>query len=563
MTERYDFIVVGGGTAGCLLAANLAAAATRPSVLIIEAGNHDQDTSLHSPFDRFRVIFARTELNYGYMTTPQTSLNNRRLPYYRGKGLGGSSLVNFLFYLYGSKEDYNRWADVVGDDAWNWDHVKEALKKVETYHTEGPDESDLFAKPAYEDHGHEGPVHISLPPTWEMGTRYILEAGIKYGMKRNLDLNSGNPIGIGIVPSNYANGKRVTSASANLSTIPDNLTIWTNSTAGQIIFDGKKAVGVHLRDGRTVFATKDIVLTAGPIDTPKLLLLSGIGPQTELEKLGIQVVHALEGVGKHLLDRTAVFTCALVEDGYFDKHSLEVDSNRLREARMMWEETGSGPLSVYNSSIVAAFTKIPRLLSTPEYKMLEIEEKEYIERDSVPHFEMIVNSPLPPMLSIKDDEMYLTYTTILMRPQSVGSLRLSSANPDDFPVIDLNLLDHAFDKRSMIEAVRDTMKFQYESDLGKIFKRYLAGPKSESDEDIMEYLKSDAIPAWHACGTVAMGKSDNPNSCVDSNLHVFGLGGLRVADLSICPILPGNHPQSTAYFIGQIAADKIIQDWNL
>ncbi|KAK9482111.1 GMC oxidoreductase [Lipomyces starkeyi] len=539
MADSYDFVVVGGGTAGCLLAASLAAAPSKPSVLIIEAGAHDGDVSLHSPFDRFRVAFARPDLNYGYSTTPQASLKNRCLPYFRGKGLGGSSLINFLFYMYGSKDDYNQWAQLVGDDRWRWENIKEIFKKFETYHTEVPKGTEKFAKPAYYDHGHNGPVHVSLPPVWEKGTAAIIDAGIQYGFARNLDLNSGNPIGIGIVPSSFAKGYRTTSLSANLSTIPENLTIWTESKAIRVLFDGKRAIGVQLQDGRQVFATKEIILSAGAIDTPKLLLLSGVGPKEQLQQHGIDIVHPLAGVGKNLRDRTAVFTVALVEDGYFDKHALEVDADRMKEARARWAKDGTGPLTVYNSSMVAAFLKIPRLYNQEEFKSLRPREKEFIQQDSVPHFEMIVNGPLPPMLTIKDDETYLTYTTILMRPQSYGTVTLSSGNPDDGPIINPNFLGHAFDRRAMIEAVRETMRFQKESAMGKAFKAYIAGPKSESDAAIMEYLETEILPAFHASGTVEMGTPDNPQSCVNSDFSVCGVQNLRVADLSVCPILPG------------------------
>lgn len=192
----------------------------------------------------------RPDLDYGFESTPQRELNNRTIPYTRGKGLGGSSILNFAVYLYGSEEDYNRWADLVDDDSWRWEQTKKSFQAIEEYEFQGATNYPHLAKPDPKDHGQNGKVKVSLPPKLEEGFASTMEALVNNGEKINLDTNSGNPIGIGIFPSSYSKDGRTTSATAHLVDPPSNLTIWTDAPTHRLTFDGKKVNGIETADGR-------------------------------------------------------------------------------------------------------------------------------------------------------------------------------------------------------------------------------------------------------------------------------------------------------------------------
>lgn len=246
--DWYSFFV--GGTAGCLLAHRLSHAPARPKVLLVEAGSKPEGQFLAEPFHRYTPSMLRPDLDHGFTSTPQKELNDRIISYTRGKGLGGSSNINFAVYLYGSADDYNEWAELVGDDSWAWEQTQQSFKSIEDYDFASSKQWSHLAKPDPAAHGNNGTVKLSLPQTLEQGFGETMEALQRAGEKVNLDPNSGDPIGISIFPSTYSKNGRTTSANAHLVNPPTNLTIWTGSPMKRLAFIGTRVVGVETADGR-------------------------------------------------------------------------------------------------------------------------------------------------------------------------------------------------------------------------------------------------------------------------------------------------------------------------
>ncbi|KAF1955783.1 choline dehydrogenase [Byssothecium circinans] len=565
-SKTYDFIIVGGGTAGCLLAHRLAHAPARPSVLLVEAGGNPTGEELQAPFYRYMAPALRPDLDYAYETVPQKQLNNRVIPYSRGKGLGGTSVLNFQVYLYGSDEDYNRWAELVGDETWNWEHTKRSFQQIEDYEFEGSKAYSHLAKPDARIHGKGGTVKVRLPPVLERGIEPVIEAVAKTsGDKINLDFNSGDPIGIGIFPSSTSKDGRTTSASAHLVDAPSNLEIWTNAVVHKLLFNGTRVVGIETADGRNAHTSKEVVICNGAIDSPRLLLLNGIGPAKELEALNIKVVTDLPGVGKHLLDHVMTFISVETDAAQNDRWAFQSNEKMITEARALWQKDRSGNFALHNGVLWGGFLKLPGHEQFPEYQALDRDLQEFLSKTTVPSYEFVGSALLwPPDTVLPEDSSYITAIAFLMNPVSEGSITLRSSDPNEKPLIDMAYLTHPHDWRVMREAIRETSKKLFETpEVKKHVKRQIFGPASLSDTDIDHFIREAATTVWHANGSVKMGKADDPMACVDSSLRVRGVEGLRVADVSVCPLTMNNHTQPTAYLVGQKAADTLFGEYNL
>ncbi|PVI03499.1 GMC oxidoreductase [Periconia macrospinosa] len=564
--STYDFIIVGGGTAGCLLAHRLSHATACPSVLLVEAGSNPTGNELQPPFYRYMAPVLRPDLDHGYMSTPQKQLNNRVIPYTRGKGLGGSSVLNFQVFLYGSAEDYNWWAELVGDDSWNWEHCKELFKKIEAYEFEGAKAYSNLARPDPKAHATDGTVKICMPPVMEKGIEPVMQAvAEESGEKINLDLNSGDPMGIGIFPMSTSKDGRTTSATAHLVDAPKNLEIWTDGVVNRLLFDESRVVGIETADGRTAKSGKEVIICNGTFDSPRLLLLNGIGPAEELKSLGIDVVQDLPGVGKHLRDHALAFISVETDGEQNDRWAFESNEEMIAEAKATWDKDRTGNFALHHSVLWGGFLKLPGYKEYPEFQALDQGWQDYLSRETVPSYELMGSCLLwPPETVLPKDSSYITAVAELLNPFSEGSVRLQSANPADKPVIDLAFLSHAYDRRVMREAIRETWTKVFENPkVKKHIKRRLCGPASLSDSDIDDYIREAATTVWHASGSVKMGKAEDDLACVDSRFRVRGIEGLRVADCSVCPLVTNNHTQATAYLVGQKAADTLIAEYEL
>ncbi|OAL18682.1 hypothetical protein AYO22_10375 [Fonsecaea multimorphosa] len=527
MSNQFDFIVVGAGAAGCLLASRLSRTSTAPSVLLIEAGNVLDDPNLRAAGRKF-VNLADPSMGWADYSHVQKNVSGKSIIYPRGKGLGGSTMTNAMVYYVGSSEEYDYWADIEG------------------FQDDTPIEYRKYAHPSPENHGSTGPVDVSLPSVWESGVSKVFEIAQAHGFPINLDQNSGNPIGIGLSPSTVSHGLRTTAASAFLENRPPNLTVWTEAIVTRILFSGRTAVGVELANGRKAHGTKATILCAGALDTPKLLLLSGIGPKDDLVPLGIKVVHDLPGVGKNLQDHLQ----SLIETR-LSKKLLDRDVVRDGEPDTAGQTWPCLPF---------CFLKVEENLETEEFKQLDPSMQEYLKGKTVPQLSLGTAAPLFARggRTFPDVSYYHVYVNCLMNPQSRGEVRLRSANPQDPPCFDFNALSHPYDLRAYINNTCKVMEFIEGEANSSYFAGYINGPASRSDEDIEKWLKAVSGPQFHATGSVMMGRPENKLACVDADFRVLGLENLYVADLSVCPTTP-----CTAYMIAETAAETLIEKYSL
>lgn len=279
-------------------------------------------------------------------------------------------------------------------------------------------------------------------------------------------------------------------------------------------------------------------MSAGALDSPRILLLNGIGPAKELESLGITVVKDLPGIGKNLQDHLFTFLVVEMDASQNTKYAFESNQNMVLEAQALWNKDKSGEMALHNSTVFGGFLKFPGLEDLPEYKALDEDMQKFLCQETVPTYEWCGNGPMiPPGTVLPEGSTYLSLCAFLMNPMSRGSITLSSADPSDKPVIDMAYLEHPYDRRIMMEAMRQTWTKVFDNpDLKKHVKRTLFGPASLSDEDLAAFAKQAAGTVWHANGSIKMGKKDDALACVDPDFKVYGMEGLRVADLSVCPL---------------------------
>ncbi|KAG0649714.1 alcohol dehydrogenase [Hyphodiscus hymeniophilus] len=539
MSSEYDFIVVGAGPSGCALATRLAQSKSKPSVLLVEAGGQNKDASYLVPADRFTLAFKEADMNWSYKTEPQTQLKGQQIDYSRGKGLGGSTAINFSCWVIGPSDDYDEWADKIGDEAWSWKEVKKRLRKVESYHIEVP-EGHKFIRPKVEDHGTSGSLHLSYASTFEKGLEDVWIAAEEVGLGVNPDVNSGNPIGMGMGAACMYQGARTTAASY-LEDAPSNLTVAVNSPVAKVILSAKTAKGIRTIDGKEYFAEKDVILSAGALDSPKLLMLSGIGPSDELQRHGIPLVHELPDVGKHLQDHCFATATLLQKPGTNDRMTFETDEKAVSEARDQHTKDKTGLMAELYCSTPMGWFKNEKVVESAEYKALDKHTQAHILKPTVPIFEIATHTP--PLYTgdyeLKPTDCYLTALGFVMNPQSEGEVTLNSASPSDAPKVDPKLLSHPYDRRVMIEAMRSMMDYLEAPVFKKNTVRMIGCPKSRSDEDIWDHCSGNLFSSWHMCSTVRMGKKDQKDACVDTDF------------------------KSTAYLVGETAAEKIIVEYGL
>ncbi|OJD30148.1 glucose-methanol-choline oxidoreductase [Diplodia corticola] len=562
-TEKYDFIIVGSGPAGATLASRLSKAASKPRVLLLEAGGDNTEPSTLYLVNRFTTLMT-DGMNWGYKTVPQEHLNGREIDYSRGKGLGGSSGINFACYTIGPRDDYDEWARQVGDESYNWTAAQRRYQALEDYsYSDVPDKYRKFVAPNKAAHGDKGPLQLEISKgAWEWSIEENYQAAEQaIGLKPNLDINSGNPLGIGVVPSTSRNSIRTTAKTAMLADAPSNLTILTNKPVDKVVFEGKKAVGV-VAAGETFLASKEVVLSAGALDTPKILMLSGVGPSAELAKHSIPQLHELPGVGQNLQDHAFVVLVKQFKAGLSGRPQLFHDEAALAAAQKQFAQDQSGPLSMYYNTILMGWQQAPSVLASPEFAALPPAVQQHVRKPTVPTFEHICLCPAIHPAADPNGE-FLSILSMQMVPQSKGTVTLASADPRAPPLCDPKLFSHPFDRANMIDAVRRSWAVMEAEPLARHVVADTALPKDKTDAEVWKYIQSYCNTTWHMTGTVKMGRPDDDEACVDTRFRVKGLQGLRVVDNSVPPFVLNCHVVSVAYLVGETAAEKMIEEYGL
>lgn len=547
-------------------------------MLLLEAGGRNDDESQRVDGKRW-VTFMSETMNWGYKTTPQEACDGRVLDYSRGKGLGGGSAINFGVFTIGAKDDYDTWAENVSDETFGWNAMQRRFKDLELF--DGSidiPENQKYAQPKAENHGYQGGLKTGYAKEWEQDLSLVLDQFEEAGLERNLDHNSGNPLGMGILINSATNGRRTTAVDLLISA-PDNLVIVTDTPVQRVVLDNKKAVGVETkgkicqyalpafiyRSSHTAdLASKEVILSTGSLDAPKILMHSGIGPASELSKFNIPVIQDLPAVGQGLKDHFFTPLILMRNPETNDRNAFYGSKSAMDNALTQWEKDGTGPWTRYGCQIGCGWFKSDRITSSQEFKDLPTPVQDFMNKETIPQYEIASGFPVHNMFpQLFQDYSYMCVVALLMNEQSTGEVRLQSSNPEHPLLFDPKVLQHPFDQRAMVEIYKHVLELSQHPSFAKDTVSTVLAPASESDEDILQFCRANVSSSWHMTGTVKMGKDGDIHAAVDNRFRVFGMENLRVADMSVVPLMTNNHTQATAYLTGATCAEVLIREYKL
>ncbi len=532
VAEEYDYIIVGGGSAGCCLAKRLSEDGS--AVLLLEAGGNDGSPLIQTPIAFTRLMYDPKFTNL-YKSEPEPHLNNRAIVLPRGRVLGGCSSINGMIYMRGQREDYDDWAALPGCEGWSYAELLPYFKRSE----------DFQCGPADDYHAQGGELYVGRVSHAYPVTEDYIAGAVSVGIPRNDDLNGATQEGIGYTHVNIKDGKRHSSAAAFLT--PDvrrreNLTITLNARARRVLLEEGRAVGVEYQDARGARherrARREIILSAGAYNTPPLLEMSGIGDPDVIAGLGVPLVHALPGVGENLQDHFQAWCqhevatpSTIGEDGKFPRLLWHI---------LQYVVAKKGFLS-FAAANVGAFVPtgdggrpILQIHFTPGGGGMDD------KGNMIPSKNSAVNA-----------------TVTLVRPTSRGSVHARSCDPTDPPIIRHNFLSTQHDRDKSVEGLRLLRKIYASTPFaGQARAELLPGGHIQTDEELLEFWRSEGMSVYHPVGSARMGSG--PDAVVDAELRVHGIAGLRVVDASVMPLLPSGNTHAPVVAIAEKAAELIL-----
>ncbi len=527
-TIEADYIVVGAGSAGCVVAARLS---EDPScrVVVLEAGGEDRNPWIHIPIGYGKTI-TDARVNWMYETEAELELGGRKIFWPRGKVLGGSSSINGLLYVRGQAEDFDHWRQL-GNVGWSYDDVLPYFKRSEC--RIGADPDGL--------HGRGGELAVA-----DLGDRNVLseayvQAAEAIGIPRNEDYNGRVQDGVGYYQVTARNGRRCSAAVAFLRPAMKrpNLRVITRAHAERILFAGKRATGItflHAGERKTIRATREVILCGGAINSPQLLMLSGIGPGRHLQERGIEVIAERSGVGQNLQDH--------FQTRFIYKASQPVTVNDIMMSKVKMARMGlqyllfrTGPLTV-SAGQVAIFTRTRPELASPDIQ-----------------FHFIGFSSERPAEGLHKFSGFMQ-NVCQLRPESRGEILLKSTDPMAAPAIHPNYLATDLDRRTLVEGLKLSRRIAEQAPLRAfIASEYLPGEAVQSDDELLAYARQYGGTIFHPCGTCKMGA--DAAAVVDDRLQVRGITGLRVADASVMPSMVSGNTNAACIMIGEKCADLV------
>lgn len=520
----FDYVIIGAGSAGCVLANRLSA---NPSVTVclLEAGPEDRSPLIHAPVGVAAILPSR-HVNWAFKTVAQPGLGGRIGYQPRGKVLGGSSSINGMIYIRGHHSDFDDW-QALGNPGWSFSDVLPYFCKSEMNH-----------RGASSFHGAEGELYVGRNPM-HPATQAFIEAAQAAGHSRNPDFNGSRQEGVGQYDVTIRDGRRWSTATAFLKPIRHtrkNLTVMTSANVERILLEGKKAVGVELKHKgkrQTIKARQEVLLSAGAFGSPQLLMLSGIGPEAELKPHGIGVKHELPGVGQNLQDHPDVVLCYKSRDtsllGVSVRGSVKMGKTLIEYVR---HRRG---LFASNIGESGAFLKTDSSLARPDIQLHSV-------------------------VALVDDHNRKLHWghgfschVCVLRPKSIGSVGLHSNDPGAPPRIDPNILGHDDDAQTLLKGYRMAREIIQQAPMARFGLKEMYSAGLYGDEQLIQVLRQRTDTIYHPVGTCKMGNDEQ--AVVDNQLRVHGLEGLRVVDASIMPTLVGGNTNAASIMIAERAAE--------